>query len=133
MSTIPANETERNRDEPGGLDPVRIPPANRTCHDRTCAKYEGEHDVTNHSPRKVHRRQQCATFPNIPGTAQPRVARSATELLAWFGTTPADRLSVRRGARTASERVRKATADGCASFIRSDNGRRETTTLGGAT
>ena len=31
MSIIPAKETERNRDEPDGLNPVCVPPANRPC------------------------------------------------------------------------------------------------------
>lgn len=31
MSTIPAKETERNRDEPNGLNPACVPPANRPC------------------------------------------------------------------------------------------------------
>jgi hypothetical protein len=31
MSTIPAKETERNRDEPDRLNPACVSPANRPC------------------------------------------------------------------------------------------------------
>ncbi|SDT50027.1 hypothetical protein SAMN05444158_6527 [Bradyrhizobium canariense] len=86
-----------------------------------CAKCDGPGASTHH-PRKVHRRQQCATALNIPGTAQPSVAQSATESLALYATTAGERPSVRRGASTASRRARKATADGCVDFTQPDNG-----------
>jgi hypothetical protein len=117
MSTSPAKETERNRDELDGH--ICVPPANHTCDGQQGAG-------ANHYARKVHRRQQCATFPDIPRTAQPGVARSATESLASFSTTAGERPSVRRSAMTASGRARKATADGCVDFTPRDGGRGET-------
>jgi hypothetical protein len=92
-----------------------------------CATYGGQRDVsTNHYPRKVHRRQQCATFPNIPGTAKPSVARSATESLASFGTTAGEPPSVQRSVLSASGHARTATADGYINSTLPDNGRGET-------
>jgi hypothetical protein len=165
MSTIPAKETERNRDQPDGLDPICVPPANRTCdgnqspplrlgrrrmrvrlcsrcpytprdlaghHDpeavlHVCARCDGEREASiNHYPRKAHRRQKCTTVPSIPGMAQPRVARSATESSASSGTTPGEPHCVRRSALTASRRARTATADGYVDFTPPDNGRGET-------
>src|ERR1700710_2074187 len=117
MSTSPAKDTERNRD---GLDGhACVPPANHICDGQQGAGI-------NHYARNGHRRQKCATAPNIPGTAQPGVARSATESLASYGTTAGEPPSVRRGALTASRHARKATADGWVDFTPPDNGRGET-------
>jgi hypothetical protein len=160
MSTIPAKDTERNRNEPDRRDHVvsaypgrerllrrlggpqmrvklcaRRPYTQRDlaghCDPEgvvhVCATYDGQRDVsTNHDPRKVHRRQQCATFPNIPGTAKPSVARSATESLVSFGTTAGEPPSVQRSALSASRHARKATADGYVNSTLPDNGRGET-------
>jgi hypothetical protein len=160
MSTIPAKETERNRNGPDRRDHIvsachgkerllrrpgspqmrvklcaRRPYTQRDLAGHyvpegvlhVCATYDGQHDVsTNHYPRKAHRRQQCATFPNIPVTAKPSVARSATESLASFGTTPGKPPSVQRSALSASRHARKATADGYFNSTLPDNGRGET-------
>ena len=92
-----------------------------------CAKCDGEQGAsTNYYPRKAHRRQQCVTTPNILGTAQPHVARFATEGLASYGTTPGGPPSVPRSALTASRHARKATVDGWVDFTPPDNGRGET-------
>jgi hypothetical protein len=117
MSTSPAKEIERNRDELDGH--AGAPPANHTCDGQQGAGI-------NHYARKGHRRQKCATVPNIPGTAQPGVARSATESLASYGTTAGEPPSVRRSALTASRHASKATADGWVDFTPPDNGRGET-------
>jgi hypothetical protein len=129
MSTSPAKETERNRDELEGH--ICVPPANYTCDGQQGAGI-------NHYARKGHRRQKCATVPDIPGTAQPGVARSATENLASYGITAGEPPSVRRGALTASRHARKATADGWVDFMPPDSGRGETRAVvlrssGGAT
>jgi hypothetical protein len=159
MSTIPAKETERNRDEPDGRD--HVVSLRQTCHGKerlqrrlgsrqmrvslcarcsyapqhlaghydpegalhVCVKRDGQHDLGNHHyPRKAHRRQQCATFPNIIRTAQPSVARSATESLASSGTTLGEPPSVQRSALSASRHARTATADGYVDFKLPDNG-----------
>jgi hypothetical protein len=160
MSTILANDTKRNPNEPDELELVCVPPANRSHNDRespllrpakrlmrvklcsacpytprdfachydpeavlhVCAKCDGERGAsTNHYPRKVNRRQQCETFPNIPGTAQPTGARSAAESSGSYDTTPGEPPFVRRSARTASRHARTATADGCVDFTPPDN------------
>jgi hypothetical protein len=79
-----------------------------------CAKCDDEREAsTNYDySRKPHRRQQCVTVSNIPGMAQASVAQSATEGLASYGTTAAERLFVRGSALTVSGLDRKATADG---------------------
>jgi hypothetical protein len=80
-----------------------------------CAKCDGEQEAsTNHYPRKVHRRQECATVLNIPGTAQPSGARSATESLVSSGTIPGEPPSVQRSALIASRPASRTTADGYA-------------------
>jgi hypothetical protein len=89
-----------------------------------CARCDGYQEAsTNQYPRKAHRRQKCATILNISGTAQPSVARSATENLASFGTTPGEPPSVRGSALTASCAARKMTVDGCVGFQLPDKGR----------
>ncbi len=85
-------------------------------------RVEGQKASTNYCPRQAHRRQKCATLPNIRGTAQPSVARSVTENSASSGTTPGGPPSVQRGALTASRHARKATAGGYADFKPPDNG-----------
>jgi hypothetical protein len=91
-----------------------------------CAKCDAEQGAsTNYRPHKVHRRQQCVTAPNIPGTVRPSVARSATESLASYGTTPAEPPSVQRSALTASGHVKRATAAGYVDFTPPDNRRGE--------
>ena len=88
----------------------------------TCARCDGHQEAsTNQYPRKAHRRQKCVL--NISGTAQPSVARSATENLASFGTTTGEPPSVRGSALTASCAARKMTVDGCVGFQLPDNGR----------
>jgi hypothetical protein len=87
-----------------------------------CAKCDGEQGAsTSHHPRKIHRRQQCETFPNIPGTAQPRVAQFATEDLASYGTTPGEPPSAQRSALTASRHARRMTANGYVDFTPPDD------------
>ena len=88
-----------------------------------CATCDGRQEAsTNSYPRKANRRQQCATVRNISATAQPSVARSATESLASSGTTPGEPPSVQRSALTASRRARMLIADGCVDFTPPDDG-----------
>jgi hypothetical protein len=93
-----------------------------------CAKCDSRQNEasTNHYPRKAQRRQKCATTPNILGTAQPSVARSATESLASSGTTPGEPHSVQRSALTVSRHARTATANGYVDFKPPENGCSET-------
>jgi hypothetical protein len=97
------------------------------CYDpegefHACASCDGHQEAsTNQYPRKAHGRQKCVL--NISGTAQPSVARSATENLASFGTTTGGLPSVQRSALTASCAARKMTVDGCVGFQLPDNGR----------
>jgi len=87
-----------------------------------CAKCDGKQGAsTNHHPRKIHRSQQCETFPNIPGTAQPSVAQFATEDLASYGTTPGEPPSAQRSALTASRHARRETANGYIDFTPPDD------------
>jgi hypothetical protein len=87
-----------------------------------CAKCDGEQGMlTNHYPREAHRRRKWATIPNILGTAQQSVARSATESLVSSGTTPGELPSVQRSAPTASRPARRVTAGGYADFTPPDN------------
>jgi hypothetical protein len=82
-----------------------------------CTKCDGEHwTSTKYDPLKAYRRQKCATVPNIVVTAQPSIARSVTEGLALFGTTPGEPPSVQRNAPIASRTDRRATAGGCVGF-----------------
>jgi hypothetical protein len=93
-----------------------------------CAKCDGQQEAsTNHYPREAHRRQKCATVPNIFATAQPSVARSVTESLVSSGTTAGELPSVQENARTASRNARRVTADGYVDFKLPDNVSGETT------
>jgi len=84
---------------------------------RLCATCDCEQEASaKHYPRKADRRQKCATVLNIVVTAQPGTARSVTEGLALFGTTPGEPPSVQRNALIASRSDRRATADGCIDF-----------------
>jgi hypothetical protein len=67
-------------------------------------------------PRRHHRRQQCATAPNVLRTTQPSIVRSVTESLVSFGTTPGELHSVQRSALTVSRPVGKTTAGGYVDF-----------------
>jgi hypothetical protein len=101
------------RDLAGHYDPEG------TLH--VCAKCDGQQEAsTNHYPREAHRRQKCATVPNIFATAQPSVARSVTESLVSSGTIPGELPSVQRSAPSASRPAGKATADGYAGFTPPD-------------
>ena len=83
-----------------------------------CAKCDGGQEVsTNHYPRRIERRQECATVPTILGTAQPSVARSVTESLVSSATTPGEPPSAQKRALAASRPVERATADGYVDFI----------------
>jgi hypothetical protein len=85
------------------------------------AKSYGQKASANRYPRRDPRRQQCATVPNILGTAQPSVARSVTESLVSSGTTAGELPSVQKNARTASRHARRVTADGYVDFKLPDN------------
>jgi hypothetical protein len=87
-----------------------------------CAKCDGQEASANRYPRRDHRRHQCATVPNIPGTAQPSVARSVTESLVSSGTIPGERPSAQRSALIASRPASRATADGYANLEPPDSG-----------
>lgn len=88
-----------------------------------CASCDGEQEASiNHYPRKAYRRGECATAPNVFGSAQQSVARSATKGLASSGTIPGEPPSVQRSALIASRPAGKATADGYVDFKRPDNG-----------
>lgn len=88
-----------------------------------CASCDGEQEASiNHYPRKAYRRRECATAPNVFGSAQQSVARSATEGLASSGTIPGEPPSVQRSALIASRPAGRATADGYVDFKPPDNG-----------
>jgi hypothetical protein len=97
VSTIPAKQIERNRDESCRRDHVRALSANYSSgghHDpkavlHLCVNRDGEQVASiDYYPRKTHRRQECAIVFNIDATAQPSVARSVRKC--------ADRFKVRR-------------------------------------
>jgi hypothetical protein len=91
-----------------------------------CATCDAQREAsTNYHPRKIHRRQQCKTFANIPGTAQPSGARSATKNSVSYNTTPGEPPSARRNALIASGHARKVIAHGCVDFTPPDNDRGE--------
>lgn len=97
------------RDLAGHYDPEAI------LH--LCANCDGEQKAgSNEYPRKAARRQRCATIPSIPVSAQPSVARSATESLASSGAIPGGPPSARRSASTALPPVRRVIADGYVGF-----------------
>ena len=82
-----------------------------------CAKCDGEQGLpARHFPRQVYRRQKCSIMPNITGTAQRSVARSATENSVSSGTTAGEPPSVQGSVLIASRPVRTAIADGYAGF-----------------
>jgi hypothetical protein len=88
-----------------------------------CATCDAEQGAnTNYRPHKTPRRQQCVTALNFPGTAQPCVARSATDNLASSGTIRAEPPSVQRSALSTSRHVCETTAAG---YTPPDNGRRD--------
>jgi hypothetical protein len=90
-----------------------------------CTTCDGEQEAsTNCYPRKAHRTKQCVIAPNIPGMAQPSVARFATEGSASYGITPGEPHFVQKSAPTASRHARDATAGGYADFT-APNDRRE--------
>ena len=90
-----------------------------------CAKCDGQQGAsTNHYPRKAHRRQECRTVRNIFVTAQPSVARSATDGSAWSGAIAGGLPSVQGNALTASGPVRNVTTDG---YVGSNRLERHTT------
>ena len=95
------------RDMAGHYDPEAV------LH--LCANCDGDQRAsTNKYPRKIDRRQKCATIPNIPALAQSSVARSAMASSASSGAIPGGPRSVQRSALTASRPVRNVTADGYA-------------------
>jgi hypothetical protein len=88
-----------------------------------CAKCDCEQEAsTNHYPREAYRRRECATVPNVFGTAQQSAARSATDGLASSGTIPGEPRFVQRSALIASRPARMVTADGYLYFKPPDNG-----------
>jgi hypothetical protein len=77
-----------------------------------CAKCDGEQRAsTNHYPREIHRRQECATVFNIDATAPPSVARSVRDNLGSSDTTAGEPPSAPGSAPTDSRLVESATAD----------------------
>jgi hypothetical protein len=79
-----------------------------------CARCDDQREAsTNHHPRETYRRQECATVFNSVVTAQPSVARSVRENLAWSDTTPGEPPSARRSAPIDSRPVERMTADFC--------------------
>jgi hypothetical protein len=82
-----------------------------------CAACDGDREATtNHYPRPAHRRQKCATVPNIFGTEQPSIVQSVTERLASSDTIAAEPPSARGSVLTASRPGGRTTADGCVDF-----------------
>jgi hypothetical protein len=87
-----------------------------------CAKCDGHEASTNRYPRKVNRRQQCATVLTIFATTPTSDARSVKEGLVSSGTMCGGPPSVRGNALIASGPVRPATAAGYAGFRPHDRG-----------
>lgn len=120
MSMTPAKATERTRERIDGQDHVRVTTAAPVTARTSAASLREMRGrvktTTSQDPPKTHRRQRCATVLNIPGTAQPSVARSVRENLASYDTTPGERPSVQRSARTVSRSVERMTADSCLVF-----------------
>jgi hypothetical protein len=120
MSTTLAKATERTREKIDGRDHVRVTTATPVTA-RTSAAWLQEmrgraKASTSQDPPKTHRRQRCATVLNIPGTAQPSVARSVKGSLASYDTTLGEQHSAQRSARTVSRSVERMTADSCLVF-----------------
>ena len=90
-----------------------------------CAKCDGHEASTNRYPRKVHRRQQCATVLNIFAATPTGGARSVTESLGSSDTMCGEPPSVRESALIASGSARPVTAAGYAGFKLPDRGRDE--------
>jgi hypothetical protein len=118
VSTIPANQIDRNRDEPCRAGRLSLS-VERSCGDyyatpmrHLYAKCDRERMAsTDPYARKIHRRQECATVSNIDSTALPIVARSAREGLALSATTPAKPHSAPESAPTDSGFVERTTVD----------------------
>jgi hypothetical protein len=119
VSTIPANQIERNRDEPCRADHLCVLSLNHSCGDHYAhtmlylyAKCGRERMAsTDPYPRKIDRRQECATVSNIDSTALPIAARSVREGLASSDTTPAKPPSAPESAPTDSGVVERTTVD----------------------
>jgi mevalonate pyrophosphate decarboxylase len=80
---------------------------------------------TNHYPREVYRRKQCATVTDIFGRMQRSAAPSVMESLVSSATTRGKLPSVQRDARIASRPAKRATADGYADFKSPEHNRSE--------
>ena len=104
MSTIPANEIERFREEVGEWNHVYVTTSAHVIAAESIAslrEIQGRANVAaNYYPSE--RRQICATVVNFTGTAQPGVARSVRDGLASSDTTPGKPPFAQRGARTGS-------------------------------
>ena len=103
MSMIPTSETERNREENGERDHVRITTSAPVMASESIAsllEIQRANVAANYYPSE--RRQICATVVNFTGTVQPGIARSVREGLASSDTTPGKPPFAQRGARTGS-------------------------------
>jgi hypothetical protein len=128
MSTIAANESERNREEIGGRAHVRVTTTAPVMADKSFASLRQTQRLakarTNHHPSS--RRQECATVVNFTVTAQPSVARSVKVGLVSSDTTRGEPRSAQRSAPTGSTPDERTTADSCLAFgPPSGNPRRE--------
>jgi hypothetical protein len=80
-----------------------------------CAKRDSEEGMINrYEPRKAQRRQQCSTALKTFSTAKRGAARSVSDSLVSFGTTPGERRFVQRSALVASKPAGRPTANGYA-------------------
>ena len=119
VSTIPANQIERNREKPCRADHLCVLSVNHSRGDHYAhtmlylyAKCGRERMAsTDPYPRKIDRRQECATVSNIDSTALPIAARSVREGLASSDTTPAKPPSAPESAPTDSGVVERTTVD----------------------
>jgi hypothetical protein len=128
MSTTPAHETERNREEIGGRVHVRVtattPVMARGCAASLRQTQRLAKAGTNHHPSR--RRQECAAVVNFTVTAQPSVARSVKAGLASSDITRGGPPSAQRSAPIGSTPDEKTTADFCLAYRPpSGNPRRE--------
>jgi hypothetical protein len=79
-----------------------------------CAKCDNQQEASSkHYQRETYRRQECATVFNSVVTAQPSVARSARESLAWSDTTPGEPPFARKSVPTDSRPAERTIADFC--------------------